>query len=132
VPLPTLLSSRSPAERFVVACVVPCAFGALTGWVLGLHEIGYLLLVGPIGIAGGYFAGLEHVGGRAGALRGAAGGFQFGALILIVHELSGLDPEADLPHPGILLVVLTTGFGILLGYFGGRTRERRERAASTR
>ena len=126
---PPLLSSRSPAEQIVVANVVPCLFGAITGIVLGLNEIAYLLLAGPIGILGGYFAGLEHRGGAEGAARGALGGVQFGALILGAHELSGMDAEAHLPHPAILLVVLTTGFGVVLGFLGGLTRERRMRRA---
>ncbi|HVE68470.1 MAG TPA: hypothetical protein VNB64_07820 [Solirubrobacteraceae bacterium] len=125
--LPPLLSSRSPAEQIVVANVVPCVFGAITGIALGLHEIAYLLLAGPIGILGGYFAGLEHRSGPEGAARGALGGVQFGAMILGVHELSGMDAEAHLPHPAILLVVLTTGIGAVLGFFGGLTRERRMR-----
>jgi hypothetical protein len=128
--LPPLLSSRSPAEQVLVANVVPSLFGAITGIVLGLHEIAYLLLAGPIGILGGYFAGLEHRTAPEGAARGALGGLQFGALILGAHELSGMDPEAHLPHPAILLVVITTGFGALLGFFGGLTRERLMRRAA--
>ena len=129
--LPPLLSSRSPGEQILVANVVPCVFGALTGLALGLHEVAYLLLVGPIGILGGYFAGLEHRGGAEGAARGALGGLQFGALILGVHELSGMDPEAHLLEPAILLAVLTTGFGALLGFLGGLTRERAIRRATS-
>jgi hypothetical protein len=57
------------------------------------------------------------------------GGTQFGAMILLFHELEGSSAKADLPHPAILLLILTVGFGALLGYLGGRARERRSPAA---
>ena len=116
--------------QIVVANVVPCVFGAITGLMLGVHEIAYLALAGPIGILGGYFAGLEHRSGPEGALRGAIGGLQFGSFILVVDALSGLDRKATLPDPAILLVVLTTFFGTVLGFLGGLTRERRMRRDS--
>ena len=97
--------------QIVVANVVPCVFGAITGLMLGVNEIAYLALAGPIGILGGDFAGLEHRSAPEGAARGAIGGLQFGAFILVVDALSGLDREAHLPDPAILLVVLTTFFG---------------------
>jgi hypothetical protein len=127
--LPPLLSSRTPAEQILIANVVPCVFGGITGLVLGWHEVAYLLLAGPIGILGGYFAGLEHRGGGEGAARGALGGVQFGALILGVHEIAGVKAKANLPEPAILLVVATTFFGAILGFLGGLTRERRMRRA---
>ena len=116
--------------QIVVANVVPCVFGAITGLMLGVHEIAYLVLAGPIGILGGYFAGLEHRSGPEGAARGAIGGLQFGSFILVADALSGMDREAQLPEPAILLVVLTTFFGAVLGFLGGLTRERRMRAAA--
>lgn len=116
--------------QILVANVVPCAFGALTGLMLGLNEVAYLILAVPIGIAGGYFAGLEHRSAPEGALRGFVGGLQFGAFILVVDALSGLDRQADIPDPAILLVVVTTLFGTVLGFFGGLTRERRMRRAA--
>jgi hypothetical protein len=111
--------------QVVVAIVLPCAFGALTGLMLGVHEVAYLVLAVPIGLAGGYFAGLEHPSGREGAVRGAVGGLQFGALIVGVHELTGIDPKADIPDPAILLVVVTTVVGAVLGFLGGLTRRAR-------
>jgi hypothetical protein len=116
--------------QIVVANVVPCVFGAITGVMLGVNEVAYLVLAVPIGILGGYFAGLEHRSGREGAARGAIGGLQFGAFILVVDALSGLDRKATLPEPAILLVVLTTFFGAVLGFLGGLTRERRMRGAA--
>jgi hypothetical protein len=92
VPLPPLLSSRPPAIQIVVANVVPCLFGAITGVMIG--------------------------------------GLQFGAFILVVDALSGLDREAHLPEPAIILVVATTVIGAVLGFFGGLTRERRMRRAA--
>ena len=41
-----------------------------------------------------------------------------------------MDREAHLPDPAILLVVLTTFFGAVLGFLGGLTRERRMRRAA--
>ena len=111
--------------QIVIANVVPCVFGVITGIMLGVHEVAYLALAGPIGILGGFFAGLEHRSAPEGAARGALGGVQFGTFILLAHEVSGLDAKADLPHPAIILVVLTTFFGIVLGFVGGLVRERR-------
>ena len=113
--------------QFLLANVVPCAAGAVCGVLLGVSGAAYLVL-SVLAIAGGYFAGLEHRTASEGLGRGVVGGVQFGAMILLAHELEGSSAKADLPHPAILLVVLTTLFGALLGYLGGRTRARRMRA----
>jgi hypothetical protein len=129
VPLPPLLSSRPPGVQILIANVVPCVFGAICGVLLGVSALAYLVL-SVLAIAGGDVAGLELRDGVEGATRGVIGGFQFGALILLAHQLEGSSAKADLPDPPVLLLVVTIGFGALLGYLGGRTRERRMRAAN--
>ena len=71
----------------------PDAFGALTGYLLGVNEIAYIVLAG-LGILGGYLAGMEHKGAGEGALRGLGGGLLFGGSILLVHEATGDEPKA--------------------------------------
>jgi hypothetical protein len=102
---------------------VPAAFGALCGWLLGVNKAAYLI-ASVLAIGGGYFAGMEHDGGSEGAIRGALGGSLFGGFILLVHEATGKEAKADLPHPAALLLLFTIGFGILLGTLGGRARHR--------
>jgi hypothetical protein len=111
--------------QVVLAGVVPALFGVLTGWMLGVNELGYVIL-SVLGIGGGYAAGLEHDGAGEGAIRGVIGGALFGGFILIAHEAIGAEPEAHLPHPEILLVAITTAFGVGLGALGGRRRHRHE------
>src|SRR2546430_5049381 len=113
--------------QILIANVVPCFFGALCGVLLGVSGLAYIVL-SILAIGGGYVAGLEHRDGAEGALRGVVGGTQFGAMILLFHELEGSGAKADLPHPAILLLVITVGFGALLGYLGGRARQRRRGA----
>jgi hypothetical protein len=122
---------HSPETQLILALVVPSVFGAITGIFLGVSEIVYLLL-SILGIGGGYLAGKEHIGAREGATRGFTGGILFGTFILAGHALTGLERQAHLPEPEILLVVITTVFGIVLGALGGRSREKLEsRAAAT-
>jgi len=123
--LPPLLASRSMPLKFILAVLVPVIFGAITGVVLGLSEIPYVVM-SLLGLLGGFFAGIEHRGARAGALRGLVGGSLFGGFILIAHEISGKEPKAHLPEPEIVLVVITTVIGALLGTLGGKFRARRE------
>jgi len=92
--------------------------------MLGVSEAGYLVL-SLLGIAGGFFAGLEHRGGEEGVVRGVTGGLLFGTFILFGHAFIGGDAKADLPSPEILLVVITTLAGGLLGALGGWRRGRR-------
>ena len=106
--------------------MVPAVFGLITGILLGVSEPVYLVL-NVLGIGGGYFAGLEHRTPAEGALRGLNGGLLFGVFILFGHEFSGSEPKAPLPEPEVLLVVLTTSIGELLGALGGRSRARRAR-----
>jgi hypothetical protein len=127
---PDLLDSHSPETQMIIAIVVPSVFGIVTGVFLGISEIIYLLL-SVLGIAGGYMAGKEHVGAREGALRGFTGGILFGTFILAGHALTGLERKANLPEPEILLVVITTVFGIGLGALGGRSRGKSESRAAT-
>jgi hypothetical protein len=100
--------------------VVPAAFGAVCGWLLGVDEAAYLI-ASVLAIGGGYFAGKEHDGAGEGAVRGFVGGLLFGGLILLVHEATGEEAKADLPEPEVLLLVITVVFGIILGALGGRS-----------
>jgi hypothetical protein len=127
---PDLLDSHPPERQMILMLVVPAVFGIVTGIFLGVSEIIYLVL-SILGIGGGYMAGKEHIGARDGAVRGFTGGILFGTFILAAHALTGLERKAHLPEPEILLVVITTLFGIGLGALGGRSREKIESRADT-
>jgi hypothetical protein len=105
----------------LLAGVVPAAFGAICGYLLGVNKTAYLVL-SLLAIAGGYIAGQEHDGAREGAIRGLIGGAIFGAAILLVHEATGKTAKADIPDPKIILVAITTVAGVILGALGGRRR----------
>ena len=126
--MPHLLRERPVGLQIVLAGVVPALFGAITGWALGVNEIAYIVL-SVLGIGGGYLAGMEHRGAGEGAIRGIIGGALFGGFILITAELLDKEHKAHLPEPEILLVAITTAFGVVLGALGGRARVRREAEA---
>jgi hypothetical protein len=128
--MPHLLRSRPIGAQVFIAGVVPAAFGALCGWLLGVNKTAYLI-ASVLAIGGGYFAGTEHDGAGEGALRGFVGGSLFGGLILLVHEATGKEAKADLPHPAALLLIVTIGFGILLGALGGRSTHQRIESGDT-
>ena len=121
--LPPLLSEHPRPVQAFLAVVLPAAYGALTGYFLGVSETTYLVL-SIIGVLGGIGAGFDHLGPGAGARRGVLAGLIFGSSILIAHEIHGADAEAHLPEPAILLVVLTTGLGAAFGALGGWLRDR--------
>jgi hypothetical protein len=121
---PELFSQRSAGLQVLTAVAVPAIFGLVTGLVLGVSEAGYLVL-SVLGIGGGFLAGLEHRDGEEGLVRGVTGGLLFGTFILFAHSFAGAEAKADLPSPEILLVVITTLAGGLLGALGGWRRGRR-------
>lgn len=127
--LPPLLSERSRGVEFVLLVVVPAVGGIIGGILLGVSEIAYLVY-SVLAVGAGFFGGLEHQGGWNGFYRGLLGGLQFGVWILIAHGV-GFDsePKAELPDPEVLLVVITTVLGCLLGALGGRRRAGLERRA---
>jgi hypothetical protein len=115
----------------MLAVILPAAFGALTGYFLGVSETAYLIL-SVIGIVGGIGAGFDHVGAGAGARRGVMAGLIFGGSILIAHEIHGAEAEAHLPDPPIVLVAVTSALGAAFGALGGLLRRRmRDRTAPT-
>ena len=124
--LPPLLYSRPAPAEFALAVVVPLVYGAVTGLMLGVSEIAYLVL-SLLGIAGGFVAGLEHDSKLEGFYRGLFGGLLFGTAILLAHGIAGAEPEAELPDPEILLTAITGIAGAGLGTLGARSRQRRAR-----
>ena len=127
--LPPLLSEHPRAVQITLAVILPVAFGALTGYFLGVSE-GVYVVLSVLGVLGGIGAGFDHVGVAAGAKRGLLGGFLFGAAILLAHEIHGAEAEAHLPEPAIVLVVVTTILGVAFGALGGLLRQRAERKSS--
>jgi len=95
--------------------------------MLGVSAGGYLLL-SLLAIPGGFLAGFEHRAGEEGLVRGLTGGLLFGTFILFGHAFIGGDAKADLPKPEVLLVIITTLAGGLLGLLGGWLRGRRPAA----
>ena len=131
--LPPLLKEHPRWLQVFLALILPAAYGAVTGYFLGISEGTYLVL-SIIGILGGIGAGFDHMGAAIGLRRGIVAGLIFGSSILIAHEIHGADAKADLPDPEIVLVAITTGLGAAFGALGGWLRERitRRRVATAR
>jgi hypothetical protein len=109
----------------VLVLVLPVAFGALCGYVLGASERGFNLLMLIAGL-GGVGAGFDHRGAREGALRGAVGGVVFTAALLACFSARGLPALANLPLPLSRMAVIYAAMGVPLGALGGRLRVRAE------
>src|SRR5436853_6516351 len=116
-----LLRTRPVPVQLLLVVILPAAFGALCGWLLGVNKTWYFVL-SLLALLGGYAAGTEHKGALEGALRGLWGGALFGSMILIVNKALDKTPKANLPHPHIWLVAITAGVGVILGTLGGRAR----------
>jgi FtsH-binding integral membrane protein len=119
---PPLLFDRPRAVQPVLALLVPAAFGAFCGWLLGVSKVGYLVAAIPVAILGGVAAGFEHRNSREGALRGFVGGAVFGGFIVLVHELTGKEAKAHIPDPPIVLAAVTALVGAGLGAVGAGWR----------
>ena len=100
----------------------PAVFGLFCGFALGWQEVVYLILVGPIGLFGGFLGGIEHRGFEDGFVRGLVGGLVFGSFILLGHKLAGTDAEGGPPRPA---------GGARDPHLGGRRDARRVWAAAS-
>ena len=119
---PTLIADRPEPTALAMIVGGPAIFGIVTGLMLGISEPLYLVL-SLLGIAGGYFAGMEHADPYEGFYRGLIGGLLFGFFILATHGVVFDDaPKAELPEPEVLLIAITGVFGCLLGWLGARRR----------
>jgi hypothetical protein len=124
---PKLLSERTTGGAVLMALALPAAYGLLAGVMLGVSSGVYTVLL-LLAIIGGYVAGYEQRGAGEGFGRGLAGGMLFGTFILFGHTVAGTHAKTDLPDPQVLLPIITTALGALLGAFGGAMRERHERS----
>lgn len=116
---PPLFRDRPRPLQIILGGVVPFAFGAVVGVVLGVSSGAYWGLAGLAGL-GGVLAGFEHQDGWGGADRGLVGGGLFGLGILLAHAIAGTKAKVSLGSFPPLLIVIDAIFGILLGALGGR------------
>jgi hypothetical protein len=124
---PKLLTQRSTTGQVFLGLILPACYGIFAGVMLGVSSGVYTVLL-FLAILGGYVAGYEHRGAAEGFGRGLAGGMLFGTFILFGHAIAGTHAKTDLPDPQVLLAIVTTAGGALLGAFGGAMRERHERS----
>jgi hypothetical protein len=116
-----LFRERARSVQVVLGLVVPFAFGALAGVLLGVSAGAYWA-IGVAAAVGGVLAGFEHADGWDGADRGLVGGTLYGSGLLIAHAIASTDATVSLPGFAPILVVFTAIFGVLLGALGGRIR----------
>ena len=93
---PPLFRQRPFVVQIIGALVLPVAFGALCGFVLGASQLGFNLLTLLAGI-GGILNGFEHAGAREGVLRGLVGGVLFAGALLVIFAARGVPALTPLP-----------------------------------
>ena len=94
----------------------------MTGYALA-HSRGVYIVLTIISVLGGVSGGFEHPNAASGARRVALGGLLYGLGIVIAHAATG-KAVAKLPHPAILLCLVTILAGACLGAIGGWLRGR--------
>jgi len=123
--LPPLLRARSFVAQVVLAVVLPIAFGALCGAMLGSSAPLFNALMLLAGL-GGIGAGFEHHGARDGVVRGLVGGALFTGALLVGFTVHGEPPRMPLPLPLAAMAVIYAATGMPLGALGGWLRRRVE------
>lgn len=126
-----LFSERPAALQFVSGLVVPAAFGAFVGVMLGVSAAAYWGLQ-VLAAIGGVLGGMEHRDASEAADRGLLGGLVFGSFLLLAHAITGAEPKADLGQMPGLLIVFAGIAGALLGALGGKLRVERQRRSVNR
>jgi hypothetical protein len=116
--MPVLLRDRPRQVQIVLAVIVPFAFGAVAGVMLGISTGAYLALL-ALATAGGVLVGFEHQDWRDGARRGILGGAMFALGLLLAHAVAGSDAKVSLGSFPPLLIVIDVIVGMLLGMLGG-------------
>jgi hypothetical protein len=116
---PTLFRDRPRPVQIILGGVVPFAFGAVVGVVVGISTGGYWALAG-LAAVGGILAGFEHQDGWGGADRGLVGGALFGTGLLVAHAIAGTHAKVSLGSFPPLLAVVDAIIGMFLGALGGR------------
>jgi hypothetical protein len=116
---PPLFRDRPRPLQIIFGGVIPFAFGAVVGIVVGVSAGGYWGLAALAGL-GGVLAGFEHRDGWGGADRGVVGGALFGTGILVAHAIAGTHAKVSLGSFPPLLAVIDAIVGMLLGALGGR------------
>ena len=116
---PPLFRDRPRPLQIIFGGVVPLAFGAVVGIVLGVSAGAYWGLLGVASV-GGFLAGFEHQDGWGGADRGVVGGALFATGLLVAHAIAGTHAKVSLGSFPPLLVVINAIVGMLLGAGGGR------------
>jgi hypothetical protein len=128
---PTLFRDRPRVVQLVLGGLVPLAFGAVVGIVLGVSAGVYWVLAVLAGL-GAVLAGFEHMDGWGGADRGLAGGAIFAIGVLVAHAIAGTHAKVSLGGFPPFLIVIDALAGMFLGALGGRIgrglRERQTRA----
>ena len=121
---PVLLRDRPRQAQIVLAVIVPFAFGAVVGVMLGV-SVGAFWALSALATVGGVLVGFEHEDWRGGARRGILGGALFASGLLLAHAIAGTDAKVSLGSFPPLLIVLDAIIGMLLGMLGGRLSQAR-------
>jgi hypothetical protein len=116
---PPLFRDRPRPVQILLGGVVPFAFGAVLGVLVGVSAAAYWTLAVLAGL-GAILAGFEHRDGWGGADRGLVGGALFGAGILVAHAIAGTHAKVSFGSFPPLLIVIDAIAGMLLGALGGR------------
>jgi hypothetical protein len=122
---------RPAGVQFVAGLVVPAAFGALVGVMLGVSAAAYWGLQ-VLAAIGGVLGGMEHRDASEAADRGLLGGLVFGSFLLLAHAITGAEPKAHLGEMPGLLIVFAGIVGAALGALGGAIRAARQRRSVNR
>lgn len=122
--LPPLFHAQSLSERILNAVMPPVAWGILCGLLSGVDSLAYAIGL-ALSLIGAFGAGRQHLGARAGALRGLAVGATFGASVLAGNALGGGAAEM-LPDPRFLQVAFAATIASGIAAIGGLTRRRGE------
>ena len=122
-----LFEERSTRGKVLFAVIGPAAVGLGSAVLLGLSALMFSVAT-VAGVGAAFMGGLEHRNVAHAAARGAVGGFAFGLMLVLGHELIGADPTMKLPEPLPIFIVLTTLGSIPVGVAGSLLlRARRER-----
>jgi hypothetical protein len=131
MPLPPLLSARSPALRFALTYVTPTIGGFLAGVTLGTAVAAWAV-ANVLATLGGFGGGFEHDRLGDAARRGAIGGLLYGLGLVVADATAVADRVATIVEPPILHPLVTATIGTLLSVAGAALRARvvRRRAAA--